>query len=106
MKLKAARAKYEAHNAEVEIIAKKLADVTAEFEKLKRRVEEKGSTLADRTAAASMKAAIKRMKEEMGMYNIQCAIAEMRLQYLTEAIQNAEIDESLASSEGTKALKR
>ncbi|GAU99078.1 hypothetical protein RvY_10124 [Ramazzottius varieornatus] len=106
MKLKAAREKYEMHNAEVEITAKKLAEVTAEFEKLKRRVEEKGSTLADRTAAASMKAAIKRMKEEMGMYNIQCAIAEMRLQHLTEAIQNAEIDESLASFEGTKALKR
>ena len=90
----------------MEITGRKLAEVTAEFEKLKRRVEEKGSTLADRTAATSMKAAIKRMKEEMGLHNIQCAIAEMRLHHLTEAIQNAEMEESFASSEGIKAVKR
>ncbi|XP_055338766.1 intraflagellar transport protein 57 homolog [Paramacrobiotus metropolitanus] len=98
-KLAAAKAKYEAHNTEVETNAQKLADVTAEVDKLKRQLEAKSNSAADRLAITSMRAAMKRMKEEIGVYNIRSAIAEMRLQELAEDLQNAEIQENLTSIE-------
>lgn len=98
-KLATAKSRYEAYNSEVEANAQKLAEVTAEFEKLKRRVEDKGNNAGDRVAITNMRAAMKRMKEEMGTYNIKCALAEHKLHALNEMLQNAEIQESLTKIE-------
>ncbi|OQV17940.1 putative Intraflagellar transport protein 57-like protein [Hypsibius exemplaris] len=100
-KYHAAKARYEAHNSEVETYARALAELTAEFEKLKRRVEEKGSNMGEKATMTAMKSAMKRMKEEIGVYNIKCAIAEIRLQELTEAMQNADVAEKFSDNMDT-----
>ena len=82
----------------MESYAKRLAEVTAEYEKLKRRVEEKGNNISDRTNINNMRSAMKRMKDEIGVYNVRSAVAELQLQELAEHIQMVDLDESIATA--------
>ena len=60
--------------------------------------------MGDKATMAGMKTAMKRMKEEMGVYNIKCAIAEMRLQELTEVMRQAEVEDKFSDMDSVGGI--